>query len=81
MHSNNQRLLVVGTVEDADPGTFRKAAVGAPEKIMIEFFSPRLFETNNLAALCIDPRHHVTDGAVLAPKPRVLTGHTASIFG
>ena len=66
VHSNNQHFLVIGTVEDADPAAFRKSACRAPKEIVIELFCTGLFETENLAAFWIDPRHHVPDGAVLA---------------
>ena len=66
MHANDQHLLVVGTIEDADPPAFGKPARRAPEKIMFQFLGARLFETENLAALRIDPGHDVPDGAVLA---------------
>ena len=38
----------------------------APEKIVFQLLGARLFETENLAALRIDPGHDVPDGAVLA---------------
>jgi hypothetical protein len=41
-------------------------AVCAPEKIMFQLIGGRLFETENLAALRIDPRHDVPDRAILA---------------
>src|SRR5664279_2706696 len=66
MHPNDQYFLVIGTIEDADPSAFGKAAGRTPEKIMFQLFSARLFETENLAALRIDPGHDVPDGAVLA---------------
>jgi hypothetical protein len=66
MHTNDQHFLVVGTIEDADPSAFRQAAGGAPKKIMFQFFGARLFETEHLTALRIDPGHHVPDGPVLA---------------
>ena len=66
MHSNDQHFLVIGTVENADPAAFRKPANSAPEKIMIELFGAGLFETEDLAARRIHPRHDVPDGAVFA---------------
>jgi len=66
MHANNEHLLVVGTIEDADPPAFRQMAGCAPEKIMFQLVGGRLFETENLATLRIDPGHDVPDGAVLA---------------
>jgi hypothetical protein len=43
MHANDEHLLVVGTIEDADPPAFRKPARCAPEKIMLQFLGARLF--------------------------------------
>src|ERR1700690_435867 len=66
VHANNEDFFIVGTIEDADPASFGKPTRRAPEKIMLQFFSARLFETENLTALRIDPGHNVPDGAVLA---------------
>src|ERR1035437_3108721 len=66
MDGDDGHLLIVGTIEDADPPAFRQTAGRTPEKIMFQLFSARLFETENLAALRIDPGHDVPDGAVLA---------------
>jgi hypothetical protein len=41
-------------------------AGGAPEKIVFQLIGARLFEAENLAALGINPGHHVPNGAVLA---------------
>ena len=68
MHPNDQHFLVVRTIEDTDPTAFGKTAVRTPEKIMFQLFSTRLFETENLAALRIDPGHDVPDGAVLTGR-------------
>ena len=68
MHANDQHFLIVGTIEDADPSAFRKAACRAPEKIMFQFFGAWLFETENFAAFGIDPRHDVPDGAIFAGR-------------
>ena len=35
MNPHHQYFLVIGTIEDSDPSAFRKAARGAPEKIML----------------------------------------------
>jgi phosphopantetheinyl transferase (holo-ACP synthase) len=66
MHPDDQHLLIIGTIEDADPPAFGQTARRAPKKIMFQFFGARLFETENLAALRIDAGHDVPDGAVLA---------------
>ena len=66
MHPNDENFLIVGTIEDGDPPAFGKPVRGAPEEIMFQFLGAWLFETENVAALRIDPGHDVADGAVLA---------------
>jgi hypothetical protein len=65
MYANDEHLLVVRTIKDADPPAFRQPAGRSPEKIMFQFLRTRLFETENLAAFRINPGHDVPDGAVL----------------
>ncbi len=66
MYPNDEHFLIIRAIEYADPSAFGKPASRAPEKIVFQFFSARLFETVNLAAFGIDSRHDVPDGAVLA---------------
>ena len=66
MHADDQHLLVIGAVEDADAAALRQRLRGAPEKIVVQFGRARVLEAEHLAALRIDARHHVADGAVLA---------------
>ena len=66
MHAGDQNLLVIGSVEDADPAAFRQVAGGAPEKIMLQFAGAGMLEAEDLAALRIDARHHMPDGAVFS---------------
>ena len=66
IHPDHQHFLVIRTIENADPPAFRQMTVRAPEKIMLQFVGGRLFETENFAALWIDPGHDVPDGAVLS---------------
>ena len=68
MHADDQHLLVIGAVEDADPPALRQIASGAPEKIVLQFGGARMFEAEDLAALRIDARHHVLDGAIFAGR-------------
>ena len=68
MHADDQHLLVVGSVEDADPPAFRQIAGGAPEKIVLQFGGAGMFEAEYLAALRIDPGHHVLDGAIFSRR-------------
>src|ERR1700689_1682488 len=66
MHPNDEHLLIVRAIENADPPSFRQMAGGAPKKIVLQLLGARLLETENFAALRIDPGHDVPDGAVLA---------------
>src|SRR5665647_2883348 len=66
MHLDDEHFLVVGTIEDADSPAFRQSPSRAPKKIMLQFLRIRLFKTENLAALRIDPRHDMPNGFILA---------------
>ena len=66
MHPDDEHLLVVRTIEDADPPAFGKPARRAPKKIVLQFLGAGLFETENLAPLRVDPGHDVPDRAVFA---------------
>ena len=68
MHAHDQHFLVIGSVEDADPPAFRQIARGAPEKIVFQFGGAGMFEAEHLAALRVDPGHHVPDGAVFSRR-------------
>ena len=66
MNADDQDFLVIGSVEDADPSASLQIARGAPEKIVFQFGGAGMLEAEHLAALRIDPGHHMPDGAVLA---------------
>jgi hypothetical protein len=66
MYANDEHLLVMGTIEDANPPTLWKPARCTPKEIMFQFVGARLFETENFATLRIDTGHDVPDGSVLA---------------
>ncbi len=66
MHPHHQHFLVIGAIEDADPPAFGKPQGRPPEKIMLQFLGAGLLETENLAALRIDPGHDVPDGAIFS---------------
>lgn len=64
VHAHNEHFLVVRSVENTGPSTLGQALGITPEKVVIEIRPRRLLERENLAALGIDPRHDVLDGAV-----------------
>src|SRR5450830_53711 len=68
MYTYDQHLLVIGSVEDADPAAFRQTLGSTPQKIMFKFRGTRMLETEHLAALRIDARHHMANGSVLAGR-------------
>src|SRR4029077_12344544 len=71
MDAGDQYFLVVGPVEDADPPAFRQFTRSAPEKIVLEFGGTGMLAAADLAALWVDPGHHVLDSAIL---PRRIHG-------
>src|SRR5271166_4461992 len=68
MNPDDQHLLVIRTVEDADLAALRQIAGGAPQEVVLELDRARMLVAEHLAALRIDPRHHVCDDAILAGR-------------
>ena len=66
MHPDDEHLLVVGPVEDADPAPPGQRALVTPEEVVVQFFGGGLFEGTDGDRLRVDTAHHVLDGAVLA---------------
>ena len=66
MHTNDQNLLIIGSVENADTAALRQILRRAPQKIVLQFRSTRMLEAEHLTALGIDAGHHMTDRAILA---------------
>jgi hypothetical protein len=64
VHADDQHLLVIGSVEDANPSQFRQVTGGPPQKIVLQFRRAGVFVAVYLTALRIDPEHHVLDCAV-----------------
>ena len=64
--ANDQRLFVVTAVENADAAAFGHALRATPQEIVVEFLAGRRLERVDLAALRVDPGHHVFDRAVFA---------------
>src|SRR6516165_4651321 len=64
VHADDQHLLVIASVENADPSPFRQVTGGPPEKIMLQFRRAGMSVAENLTALRIDPRHYVLNSAV-----------------
>ena len=66
MDADDEHLLVVGAIEDADAASFGELAVGAPEEVVLELFGAGLLEAVDVAAFGVDAAHDVADGAVFA---------------
>ena len=65
MDPDDEHLLVVGAVEDADPAALGEATRRAPEEVVVELLVGGRLERVHLDALRIHPRHDVLDRAVL----------------
>ena len=72
MHPDNQNLLVIRTIEDADAPALRKFSRGVPEEIVVQIFGTGMFEADHLTALRIDAGHDVLNHAVLACRVHCL---------
>jgi hypothetical protein len=83
MHPDDEHLLVMGPVEDADPAPPGQGALVPPEKVVVQLFGGGLFEGMNLHCLRVDAAHHVLDGAVLAGRVEPLQDeeHAIHILG
>src|ERR1700759_2870103 len=64
MHPDDENLLVVGPVEDADPAPPGQRALVTPEEVVGQFFGGGLFEGTDAVRLRVDTAPHVPDGAV-----------------
>src|SRR6266496_3056172 len=62
--AHHERFLVVAAIEDPNAAALRHVLHTTPQKIVIEFFGRWGLEGIHLAALRVDPRHHVLDRAV-----------------
>ena len=65
VHAHDEDLLVVRTVEDADPAPLGKRLVRPPEEVVIQLLGRRPLEREDLAPLGVDARHDVLDRPVL----------------
>ena len=68
MHADDEHLLVVGAVEDADVAARGQTHRGAPQEVVVDLVRRRNLERVHLAALRVDAGHDVLDGAVLARR-------------
>ena len=66
VHADNQHLLVIGSVKDADPPAFRQVTGGSPQKIVLQFRRAWVSIAEYLAALRIDPGHHMPDCSIFS---------------
>ena len=68
MHADDQHFFVIRTIEDADMAALGQKPRGLPQEVMFQLLGAGMFEAEDLAALRIDARHHVLDGAVFAGR-------------
>ena len=65
MYAGDQHLLVVGSVENADPPAFRQITGG---EVVFQFGGAGMLEAEYLAALGVVPGHDVFDSAVFSRR-------------
>src|SRR5665648_335694 len=68
VNADDEHVLVVGAVEDADPPDLGQSTGGTPEEVMLEFLGAGLLEAEDLTALRVHPGHDVTDSAIFASR-------------
>ncbi len=66
MDANDEHLLVVGTVEDADLAAYGNPLGVTPEVVVVELLVRGGLEARDPNALRVDAAHHVADRPVLA---------------
>jgi len=68
VHADDQDLLVVAPVEDADHAPGRQADRCPPQEVVVQLVGGRRLEARDLHALRVDAAHDVADRAVLARR-------------
>ena len=91
MHPDDEHLLVMGAVEDADLAASGEAPRVAPEEVVVELLGRGHLEAVHRDALGVHAAHHVADRPVLAGRverlqhhqhpPRVLRRQPSLVFG
>jgi len=83
MHANDQHLLIIRPIGDADPPAFWEVTICAPQKIVLQFAVAGLFESEYLAALGVDTGHHVLDGPIFSGRVHPLEDqqHSKAVGG
>ena len=79
MDPDHEHLLVIRAVEDPDPSPFGERLRVAPQEVVVELLGRGLLEGHDLAALRVDPRHHVLDRPILAGGVHSLEDHQQSM--
>jgi hypothetical protein len=83
MHTDDEHLLVVGAVEDADPAPPGQGALVTREEVVVQLLGGGLFEGTDPYHLRVDAAHHVLDDAVLAGRVASLQDqeHAVRVLG
>ena len=79
MDPDDQDLLVVGAVEDADVAALGQLALVAPQVVVVEVLARGHLEAADLDALRVDPAHDVADRPVLAGRVHRLEDHDDAV--
>jgi hypothetical protein len=66
VNPDDQNLFVIRSIEYPDLAALGQVSRRAPQKIVLELRGTRVLVTEDLAALGIDPGHHMGDCTVLA---------------
>ncbi len=77
VHADDEHLLVVRAIEDADASALGQALERSPQEVVIELFGRRRLEGKHLAPAGVHARHHVLDRCRPCP-PRPSPGRRAA---
>src|SRR5215212_10440508 len=80
LDTDDEHVLVVGAVEDADPTPGRSAPVVSPQEVMVGLNGTRSLERRHPAPLRVDTAEDVLDGAVFPSRIHSLQHDEQTLF-
>src|SRR4029077_16172793 len=66
VNPDNQYLLIIRPIKNANPSSLREPLGRPPEVIVVQFFMRGALEAGDFASLWVEARHHVLDRAILS---------------